>query len=139
MCVLIISEEARITGLVQEALGQGARLSTITQWNVAKTALTQVRFDLICLDYECIKNETPDAVVSLRSLLALLDTTLCLLVRRVDADVERFQAALPRIDEVIDMSQGSAHFSARLARQKEPTSPSRPESPWTASESHSSI
>ncbi len=118
MRVLIISEEPRLTGLVQNALGSAVSVSAINQWKVAKSALTQVRFDLICLDYQCVRNENLDVVVSLRSLLASVDTTLCLLVRQVDADVQRFQVALPRLDDVIDMSMGKEHFNQRLTKHK---------------------
>jgi hypothetical protein len=54
-------------------------------------------------------------VVSLRGLLAQGNTTLCLLVRQIDADVERFQTALSVEIDLIDMSQGKVHFNARLA------------------------
>ncbi len=115
MRVLIISDEPRLTGLVQNALGPSARLSTISEWQTAKNALMRVRFDMVCLDYECIRVENLDAVVSLRGLIAQKNTTICLLVRRVDADVERFQTALSGSMDLIDMSQGKEHFTARLA------------------------
>lgn len=119
MRVLIISQELRLTGLVQKALGPDARLSTIDEWSVARNALTQVRFDLICLDYESIRRDSLEVAASLKSLLAKLNTTLCLLARRIDADVEQFQSVLPRLDEVIDMSKGKEHFHLCLSRHKQ--------------------
>ncbi len=115
MRVLIISAEPRLTELVKTHVGAENQFSVVTQWGIGQATLFKERFDLVCMDYECLKSETLDAFITIDNILTNENTLGCLMVRQATAATKELHASLRSLSESIDMSLGKDEFSRRIA------------------------
>ncbi|MEZ4458697.1 MAG: DUF4388 domain-containing protein [bacterium] len=114
MRVLIISSEPRLTELCKAAVGTQHQFSVVAEWGVGQATLFKERFDLVCMDFECLRHERLDAFITIDNILSKEDTIGCLLVRQSSAQTTELQNALQSVREAIDMSLGKQHFLDRL-------------------------
>ena len=114
MRVLIISSEPRLTELCKAAVGAQHQFSVVAEWGVGQATLFKERFDLVCMDFECLRHERLDAFITIDNILSKEDTIGCLLVRQPSAQTTELQNSLQSVREAIDMSLGKQHFMDRL-------------------------
>ncbi len=114
MRVLIISAEPRLTDLVKTHVGAENQFSVVTQWGIGQATLFKERFDLVCMDYECLKDENLEAFITIDNILTNENTFGCLMVRKSTPATQELHGSLRSLSETIDMSLGKEQFSQRI-------------------------
>lgn len=115
MRVLIISSEPRLTELIKVQVGAQHDVTVETQWGVGQATLFKERFDLVCMDFESLRQERLDAFITIDNILTNENTIGCLLVRRATRQTLELRQGLKSLHEMIDMSLGKQNFQQRLS------------------------
>lgn len=116
MRVLILSAEPRLVDLVKGFVGPQHAFTDAAQWSAGQAILFRERFDLVCLDFECIKNEPLEAFITFDNILTKENTVGCLMVRQTTRQTEQLHNSLESMRETIDMSLGKQHFQDRVQK-----------------------
>ncbi len=115
--VLIISAEPRLADAIKDAVGSAENHFTVVdRWATGQALLFKDHFDVVCLDYECLKLEALDAFITIDNVFQKEQTVGVLLVRQLSQRARDLESSLQSIKSTIDMSQGKPQFVEKLTR-----------------------
>ncbi len=116
--VLIISAEPRLVSAIRDVLEDGAAVEceAVDRWARGQALLFKERYDLVVLDYECLKLEALDAFITIDNVLLKENTAGVLLVRQPSERATQIEDSLQSIKTTIDMSRGKPNFARRLSQ-----------------------
>lgn len=116
--VLIISAEPRLVSAVKDVLekGTGVHTTSVDRWARGQALLFKDRFDLVVLDYECLKLEALDAFITIDNILQKEKTSGILLVRQMSERAAQIENSLQALQTTIDMSKGKPNFARELSQ-----------------------
>lgn len=107
---LIVSGEPRLVDALKENLGTGAEIEVVTNAVSAQTELFQRPFHLVIIDFEAIRGEALETLVTIDNVLLKERGHGILLIRKPSSDADDIVNQFDSFHAVIDLSRGRAAF-----------------------------